>query len=96
LSQILKRANYSLKVTKTMDEIGKEGMVKKREEIKRNMQGICFSYNDPSMTTSNYELWQVVCARSVLFLKNFYYVCFILELLEIQCTMIIKKNDCLQ
>ena len=54
--------------------------------------GICFSYNDPSMTTSNYELWQVLCARSVLFLKNFYYVCFILELLEIQCTMIIKKT----
>jgi hypothetical protein len=40
LSQILKRANYSLKVTKTMDEIGKEGMVKKREEIKRNMQAL--------------------------------------------------------
>ena len=40
LSQILKRANYSLKVTKTMDEIGKEGMVKKREEIKRNIQSL--------------------------------------------------------
>jgi hypothetical protein len=40
LSQILKRANYSLKVTKTMDAIGKEGMVKKREEIKRNMQAL--------------------------------------------------------
>lgn len=40
LSQILKRANYSLKVSKTMDAIGKEDMAKKIEEIKRNMQAL--------------------------------------------------------
>ncbi|XP_071175960.1 tyrosine-protein kinase Fer-like [Mytilus edulis] len=40
LSQILKRANYSLKVSKTLDAVDKEEMTKKMDGIKRNMDAL--------------------------------------------------------
>ncbi|XP_076095900.1 uncharacterized protein LOC143066919 isoform X2 [Mytilus galloprovincialis] len=40
LSQIVKRANYTLKVSKTIDAVDKQEMTKQMEEIKRNMHAL--------------------------------------------------------
>ncbi|CAC5409764.1 unnamed protein product [Mytilus coruscus] len=40
LSQIVKRANYTLKVSKTIDAVDKQEMTKQMSEIKRNMQAL--------------------------------------------------------
>lgn len=40
MSQIVKRANYTLKVSKTIDAVDKQEMTKQMEEIKRNMHAL--------------------------------------------------------